>query len=198
MHIQTEYTCQDGAVANRNLLKVHFVGDPASDNFTCINICDPGRKLTFLMDPKVCFLHTLITNIKACKKIYGLIWTFIIRGIMSCTIRNISYKMFLMFQHNHKKVRNNLLTSGTQKHHKRLLKVPVQGTLCEVRWSMWVDAWRWDQGSNSLPIHPALTHEHMYPNNSQKMRNRLAEDCLGDKMLLLMKVIWIFSSGLNI
>lgn len=39
-----------------------------------------------------------------------------------------------------------------------------------------------------MPVFKSLTREHMYLNASQKMRNKLAEDCLGKDMLHLMKV----------
>ena len=51
---------------------------------------------------------------------------------------------------------------------------------------MWVNAYFWDK-NNPFPIHRKLTDEHLFPNNAQKMRNKLAFDVLDQEMLHLMQ-----------
>ena len=80
-----------------------------------------------------------------------------------------------------KKIRNSLLSSGFLESHQRLLCINNKVII----WKMWVDAFNWDQ-LNSFPLHKKLTKEHIYPNNAQKMRNKLAFDCLDDDMHNLM------------
>lgn len=50
---------------------------------------------------------------------------------------------------------------------------------------MWIDAYTWDC-SNSFRVHHKLTDEHIFPTNSQKMRNKLAFQTLDSDMLNLM------------
>ena len=55
-------------------------------------------------------------------------------------------------------------------------------------WQQFKDAFQWDQKSFSLPLHEKLTDQHFNLDPASKMRNRLAEDVLDDKMLFLMQV----------
>lgn len=50
---------------------------------------------------------------------------------------------------------------------------------------MWADAFTWDQ-LNTFKTHHKLTNEHIFPNGAQKIRNKLAYECLNDNMLNLM------------
>ena len=82
-----------------------------------------------------------------------------------------------------KKIRNNLeksSISGTT----RCLKNGGE----DIFWRHWKDAYLWDQGQNSLPIHEKLKEDHFQLTPSTHMRNSLAEDVLDRKMLYLMKV----------
>jgi len=82
-----------------------------------------------------------------------------------------------------KKIRNSLLSSGIKDQHQRLLTIDG----CTINWQMWIDAYHWDRNCHSFPIHHKLTDEHLFPNNAQKMRNKLAFETLNDDMLHLMK-----------
>ena len=42
--------------------------------------------------------------------------------------------------------------------------------------------------THSFPVHQKLTHDHLYPNAAQKIRNHLAEDVLNKDMLHLKKL----------
>lgn len=95
--------------------------------------------------------------------------------------------IYIYFQHNHKKLRNNVLASGEAMFHKRLLK-PLHVGPQTIVWTHWLEAYKWDQAENSFPVFGQLSTEHMQPNQRDKMRNRLAEDVVGSKMLHLMKV----------
>ena len=80
-----------------------------------------------------------------------------------------------------KKIRNSILSSGFLESHQRLLSINGKFII----WKMWIDAYKWDP-LNSFQIHRKLTDEHIFPNNAQKMRNKLAYECLDDEMLNLM------------
>lgn len=84
--------------------------------------------------------------------------------------------------HCFKKIRNNILKSGIKKGCTRILTLSSGE---EIHWDMWMNAFRWDQ-TNPIQIHKRLTNEHMFPSQSSKMRNKLAEDALDDEMLNLM------------
>jgi hypothetical protein len=86
------------------------------------------------------------------------------------------------YSHVAKKIRNNVLKSGIKKGCTRLLTLKDGIT---VQWQMFIDAYEWDK-QNSLSIHRKLSHEHIYPNNLEKMRNHLAEEVLNSDMLYLM------------
>lgn len=81
-----------------------------------------------------------------------------------------------------KKIRNSVLSSVFLQSHQRLLT--VNGHV--IIWKMWIDAFNWDL-TNSFRVHHKLSDEHIFPTNSQKMRNKLAFDVLDSEMLNLMK-----------
>lgn len=84
--------------------------------------------------------------------------------------------------HCFKKIRNNIIKSGIKKGCTRLLRLSSGE---EIHWDMWVNAYKWDR-TNVIQIHKSLTNEHIFPSNSSKMRNKLAEDALDEEMLNLM------------
>ena len=84
--------------------------------------------------------------------------------------------------HLFKKMRNNILKSGCEKWHTRLLMFEGQ----EIKWKLWRACYEWDKG-HGLSIHRKLTNEHLHPNSADKMRNHLAEEVLDGDMLHLMK-----------
>ena len=91
--------------------------------------------------------------------------------------------MISYFKHNVKKLTNNVYKStpkGT-----RNLTFAHQ----PIVWKQWIDAFNWDQKTNSLPIHHRLTINHMELGYATKMRNHLAEQVLDRDMLNLMKVL---------
>ncbi|KAL3851785.1 hypothetical protein ACJMK2_015494 [Sinanodonta woodiana] len=73
-----------------------------------------------------------------------------------------------------KKIRNSILSSGFEDFHKRLLT--VDGFL--IIWNMWIDAYKWDHSTNPFPVHQKLSDEHMFPNDAQKIGNKLAFETL--------------------
>ena len=81
-----------------------------------------------------------------------------------------------------KKIRNNLMKSGTNAHCTRNIVLPGNKI---VQWQMWIDAFEWDQ-KNALQLHRKLKNDHLYPNQQTKMRNHLAEEVLNVDMLDLM------------
>lgn len=81
-----------------------------------------------------------------------------------------------------KKVRNNIIKSGNKKGCTRLL---ILQSGYEIHWKMWLDTYQWDT-QNPIQIRQALTNEHRLPSNSNKKRNKLAEDVLNTEMLNLM------------
>ena len=92
----------------------------------------------------------------------------------------------LKFQHNIKKIRNNIEKSSDR---------AGQGTRCllidghKILWEDFKKCYEWDQESHSLPIHQKLTHCHFQLDPASKMRNFLAEDVLNKRMLELMEVM---------
>ncbi|XP_014673389.1 PREDICTED: uncharacterized protein LOC106813695 isoform X2 [Priapulus caudatus] len=89
-------------------------------------------------------------------------------------------------KHLFKKIRNNIIKSGFGINSTRLLSHQAGF----ITWEMWVKAYQWDRAANPSEvsrIHHVLTDEHIWPNNGQKMRNKLAEDVLGKEMLHLFK-----------
>lgn len=67
---------------------------------------------------------------------------------------------------------------GFYKSHQRFLTVNGKYVI----WKMWADAKHWDQ-LNTFNTHHRLTNEHIFPNGAQKIRNKLAYECLKDAML---------------
>lgn len=98
---------------------------------------------------------------------------------------NPTEEMIFMMDPSHtfKKIRNNLLKSGTHDKCTRLLKLPSGK---QIQWKMWIDAYTWDK-TNPIQIHRRLTNEHIFPSQSEKMRNKYAEDVLNTEMLNLME-----------
>ena len=88
---------------------------------------------------------------------------------------------FIMdYSHVMKKIQNSLLNSrhgGT-----RLIE---DGAGRRIVWDFWVEAYNHSR-SAPLEIHRHLTHQHIFPENSDKMRNHLAEAVLNTDMLQLM------------
>ena len=84
--------------------------------------------------------------------------------------------------HLFKKIRNNILKSGQAEFHTRLLLHNKH----QITWDKWIHCAEWNS-SHSLPINHKLTNEHIFPNQSEKMRNHLAEEVLDKDMLYLMK-----------
>lgn len=87
------------------------------------------------------------------------------------------------FSHNIKKIRNAILSSGTQSFHTRNL----QKSFNVITWSQWIAAANWDEKTNSRRINHKLTSSHLNPDSAEKMRNHLAEEVLDSNMLHLMK-----------
>ena len=81
-----------------------------------------------------------------------------------------------------KKIRNNILSSGCEKWHTRLLEVNGH----EITWRTFIAAYEWDK-NHGLSIHQKLTNQHLRPNTAEKMRNFLAEECLDEDMLHLIR-----------
>lgn len=57
-----------------------------------------------------------------------------------------------------------------------------------ILWIHWIKAYEWDLSTNSMRVHHRLTDDHLHPDQSAKMRNKLAEEVLNEDMLYLMKV----------
>ena len=87
------------------------------------------------------------------------------------------------FSHDMKKIRNSLLKSGTMSFHTRRIK--VHGSY--VFWYQLVKAVQWDRGNNLRPLSYKITDNHLYPNQSEKMRNHLAEQMLDADMLHIVR-----------
>ena len=81
-----------------------------------------------------------------------------------------------------KKIRNSVLSSGNKQFHIRELN--LDGIV--IVWQIWIDAYLWYR-HNPFSIHRKLTDEHLFPNNAQKRRNKLAFDALDKEMLHLMQ-----------
>ena len=82
-----------------------------------------------------------------------------------------------------KKIRNNILKSGTDQSSKRHLQMKN----LYIEWRHFREAYSWDISSHPFPIHHKLTQEHLYLTSETKMRNYLAEDVLNGEMLHLMQ-----------
>ncbi|XP_071174117.1 uncharacterized protein [Mytilus edulis] len=108
---------------------------------------------------------------------------------VTCSFKNIySYdnpKIFFIMDISHviKKVRNNILKSGTEAHCKRHLVCGEK----YIEWSHFKQAYLWDISSHVFPVYHKLTQEHFFLTSEAKMRNYLAEDVLNCDMLHLME-----------
>ena len=87
------------------------------------------------------------------------------------------------YSHNMKKLRNSIYSSGIHTHSKR----HIHKNGIPIVWDHWVNAYKWDQESNSRQVYHKLTSSHLHPDSGEKMRNHLAEDVLNEDMLNLMK-----------
>ncbi|KAJ8045597.1 Spectrin beta chain, non-erythrocytic 1 [Holothuria leucospilota] len=88
------------------------------------------------------------------------------------------------FSHNVKKIRNGIMKSGYNNTiHTRKLNYQNK----EILWQHWINATKWDRDTNSRLIHHKITNAHIFPNQSEKMRNHLAEEMLDEDALYLMK-----------
>ena len=108
--------------------------------------------------------------------------TMLFPNIFDRTLPKISFIMD--YSHVMKKIRNNILKSGTSDNHKRLLTVKGE----HIVWDHWVKAFEWDIANNSLKVHHKLTQDHFMLTTPMKMRNKLAEDVLDCNMLHLMEL----------
>ena len=104
--------------------------------------------------------------------------------MVSYHYKNRHRKIIFMMDPCHllKKMRNSVLSSGEKQFHTRILT--LEGKV--IVWQMWIDAYLWDR-NNPFPVHHKLSDEHLFPNNAQKMRNKLAFDVLDKEMLHLME-----------
>lgn len=81
-----------------------------------------------------------------------------------------------------KKFRNSIFSSSIGRGHTRLMELKSGEA---IMWQMWID--QWDKSFNPFPVHNKLTDEHLFPSDSQKMRNKLANEVLDGEMLNLMQ-----------
>jgi len=58
----------------------------------------------------------------------------------------------------------------------------------QILWEHLVQAFNFDQGEFTMPLHHKLSADHFELTPASKMRNHLAEDVLDKKMLELMQV----------
>ena len=86
-------------------------------------------------------------------------------------------------QHNFKKIRNNV-----EKSHKHSKNRFLQHGDQEITWKQFSGAFRHDLKSNSLKSHHRLTPKHFTLKSTNRMRNHLAYDVLGDAMCELLQV----------
>ena len=87
---------------------------------------------------------------------------------------------FSALQHGIKKIRNGLhlsrLETGTRQ---------LKWKGYDILWQQFTAAYHWDVHQNSVRFYHKLSDEHLFPDNSAKMRNHLAEECLNQDMLRL-------------
>jgi hypothetical protein len=89
-----------------------------------------------------------------------------------------------LFQHNFKKIRNNILKSTLDGSGTRCLTIGHNNIL----WEHFINAFNYDQGEFSLSYNEKLTVDHFELDPASKMRNHLAEEVLDRDMLNLMQV----------
>ncbi|OWF37160.1 hypothetical protein KP79_PYT25311 [Mizuhopecten yessoensis] len=92
--------------------------------------------------------------------------------------RNVAYSQDV--SHNVKKLRNAVLSGGTQKHHTRHLRLRGQSIVG-------LDAVRWDEKTNSRRANRTISTSHMYPGSAEIVRNHLAEEMLDQDFMYLMQ-----------
>ncbi|XP_070184988.1 uncharacterized protein [Littorina saxatilis] len=97
-------------------------------------------------------------------------------------IPNKKVQMIMDYSHCVKKIRNNILKSGGQ----GCTRTLTLSNNFVIVWEFWREAYAWDQ-KNPIQLHRNLTPNHLSPNNSEKMRNHLAEEVLDHNMLHLFK-----------
>lgn len=95
------------------------------------------------------------------------------------------YSLSLLFQHNFKKLRNNISKSSLDENATKCLTTDGQRYIL---WEHFKNAFNYDQGKFSFSLHEKLTADHFDLNPASKMRNHLAEEVLDKNMLSLMKV----------
>lgn len=86
-------------------------------------------------------------------------------------------------QHNFKKLRNNLLKSTNGKTPRHFILDEK-----EILWSHLRDAYMYDIQYNPVQTFKYLSPQHFDPTSAEKMRNHLADDVLGKRMLEVLKV----------
>ena len=132
---EVEYCMMDGAVMNRNFVRMMFAGDPAVHNFKATNPYYRQQKMPLVQDIKHCI----------------------------------------------KKIRNGLLSSSCEYGRRRCLMLDNM----PITWDMFIRTYEFN---NTYCLRPDLhlTKMHVYPSNTDKMRNHLAEEVLNKDFLELM------------
>ncbi|CAG2238930.1 unnamed protein product [Mytilus edulis] len=107
---------------------------------------------------------------------------------VTCSFNNIYSNDKISFimdvSHVIKKIRNNILKSGSESQCKRHMK--FEGNFIE--WNHFKRAYSWDISTHPFPVHHKLSQDHFYLTSEAKMRNHLAEDVLNADMYHLMKL----------
>ncbi|XP_062587022.1 uncharacterized protein LOC134248629 [Saccostrea cucullata] len=109
---------------------------------------------------------------------------------VTCSFKNIycldNPQIFFIMDISHviKKIRNNILKSGTDASCKRHLMLGDK----YIEWNHFRKAYIWDISSHAFPVHHKLSQEHLFMTPEAKMRNHLAEDVLDGNMLHLMEL----------
>ena len=91
----------------------------------------------------------------------------------------------LIFQHNFKKLRNNL------EHSRESSKKPLLLDGKKIVWEYLHEIYQYDQ-INAVPINRYLTNNHFKLTSYSKMRNHLADQVLDNEMLRIAEVSLIF------
>ncbi|CAG2224497.1 unnamed protein product [Mytilus edulis] len=101
---------------------------------------------------------------------------------VTCSFNNIYSNDKISFimdvSHVIKKIRNNILKSGSESQCKRHMK--FEGNFIE--WNHFKTAYSWDISTHPFPVHHKLSQDHFYLTSEAKMRNHLAEDVLNADM----------------
>lgn len=163
----------------------HFVSDQVNAGDLYIHVWDSVNKLSqFGFETLYISMDGAVSN-RSFMKLHFPEGTIIEKRFKAPMPCNFTKEMifFMDPSHTFKKIRNNIMKSGNHNKSTRLLKL-ADGK--EVQWTMWVDAYKFDR-TNPVQIHRKLTNEHIFPNQSEKMRNKLAEEVLNADMLTLME-----------